>query len=104
MARPAVSPARTANCPRTATPRRCSPDVGDLSALDACVRDTLREREDELASLDAELRAVHFVLDVLTALRPRAILTWTQSYIARTIHSESWLLPPPRDHRACRLE
>lgn len=51
------------------------PDGGDLSALDARIRDALREREDELASLEAELRALNFVCDVLTALRPESNTT-----------------------------
>lgn len=48
------------------------PDGGDLGALDARIREALREREDQLATVEAELRALNFVCDVLTALRPES--------------------------------
>lgn len=51
------------------------PDGGDVTALDSRVRDALREREDELASLEFELRALNFAFDVLVALRPESDTT-----------------------------
>lgn len=48
------------------------PDGGDLGALVASIREALRGREDQLATVDAGLRALNFVCHVLTALRPKS--------------------------------
>lgn len=61
--------------PTNVHPEAVLPDGGDLSTLDARIRDALREREDELASLETELRALNFVFDMLTALRPESDTT-----------------------------